>query len=82
MRIITCREVADFIMDYVSGELAGDSLALFQYHMTLCPNCQAYLEQYRATIALGKQAFENPEAPATDQVPDDLVKAILAARLR
>jgi anti-sigma factor RsiW len=82
VRIITCREVAAFIMDYVSGELAGDSLALFEYHMSLCPNCRTYLEQYRRSIELGRRAFDDPDAAATNSMPEELVDAILAARSR
>ena len=77
---MTCREFADFLMDYLSHELSTESRAAFDYHLSLCTNCQRYLASYRETIKLGKRAFEDPDADLPSQVPEELVKAILAAR--
>jgi anti-sigma factor RsiW len=78
---MTCRELADFLMDYVSGELPEDVRARFDHHLSLCPNCVHYLASYRATVELGRRAFQcDDEDAAAGAVPDDLVQAILAAR--
>lgn len=78
---LTCREVTDFLMDYVSGDLPLWTRAKFEFHLQICSNCRTYLQSYRDTIALGKAAFDDPETPAgAADVPEDLVKAILAAR--
>ena len=79
---MTCRELADFIMDYLSGELPPDVRSAFDNHLTLCPACVNYLAAYKATIELNRQVFRQPDAPADAEpaVPEDLVKAILAAR--
>jgi anti-sigma factor RsiW len=77
---LTCREFADFMMDYLSDELSTESRATFEYHLNVCPNCQRYLASYRETIKLGKRAFGDPDADLPSQVPEELVKAILAAR--
>lgn len=74
---MNCRECAEFLVDYCSGELAPEVRATFERHLTLCPNCVIYVEQYRATIEAGKVAFEND---ATEDFPEELVRAILAAR--
>ena len=79
---MTCREFADFMMDYVSGELAPESRAEFEHHLSLCSNCRRYLAGYRETVTLGKRAFDDDDAPVPSQVPEELVKAILAARPR
>lgn len=76
---MTCREVADFLADYVSGALAADVRAQFDRHLSVCPNCRAYLATYRATIELGRRAFAIPDADAQSEVPEDLVSAILSA---
>jgi len=34
-----CRELADFLMDYVSGELPEESRTHFEFHLTKCRNC-------------------------------------------
>lgn len=77
---MTCREFADFIADYLSGELSPEARASFEDHLQVCPNCVAYLSNYRDTIALGRRAFADDEAVVPDQVPNGLVQAILASR--
>jgi anti-sigma factor RsiW len=79
---VTCRELASFMLDYVSGELPRDRVEAFDHHLTLCVNCRRYLAQYRETIAAGRAAFADPDAPVPAEVPDELVRAILAARQR
>jgi anti-sigma factor RsiW len=77
---VTCREFADFIIDYVSGDLTADVSAPFERHLSRCPSCRAYLAQYRTTVAAGKDAFSTPDGELPDDVPEDLVQAILASR--
>ena len=77
---MTCRELADFLGDYVSGELAADVQTSFERHLNLCVNCRRYLEQYRQSIALSRRAFDDVNAAPPDDVPEDLIEAILAAR--
>ncbi|MGE5812893.1 MAG: anti-sigma factor family protein [Acidobacteriota bacterium] len=79
---MTCREFTDFMMDYTSGELSAESRAAFEYHLGLCINCRRYLASYRETVKLGKRAFEDDDANVPSEVPDELVRAILAARPR
>jgi len=79
---VTCREFADFMMDYSSGELSDSSRELFEEHLRICVNCQHYLRSYEESLELGKRAFEDFAAPLPGDVPEDLVKAILAARRR
>jgi len=79
---VTCREFADFMMDYLSDELSTESRAAFEYHVGLCSNCRRYLASYQETVKLGKRAFKDDDANVPSQVPEELVKAILAARPR
>jgi anti-sigma factor RsiW len=77
---VTCRELAAFILDYLSGELPGDVRRTFEHHLTICPNCVRYLEQYQATIELGRNALSEPDDGVPASVPEELVQAILTAR--
>lgn len=77
---MTCREVTDFLMDYVEGGLAEDVRRCFEEHMAECPDCIAYLTTYRASIQLSKDAYKAIEHQLPAEAPDDLVRAILAAR--
>jgi anti-sigma factor RsiW len=77
---VTCRELAEFLADYLSGELAPETRSQFERHLDVCPNCVAYLSNYRDTIALGRRAFAEEDASLPNEVPDDLIQAILASR--
>jgi anti-sigma factor RsiW len=77
---MTCREFADFIADYLTGELPPDSRSAFEQHLRLCVNCQKYLAGYEATVKLGKRAFAEDDALVPEQVPEELVQAILRAK--
>jgi anti-sigma factor RsiW len=79
---ITCREVLDFIMAYLDGELTPDQKHEFERHLGVCPSCVNYLDSYKATIKLGKAAMEKPDEPATGSVPEGLIRAIREARLK
>lgn len=75
-----CRELAEFLIDYVSGELPEETRANFELHLERCRNCHAYLIQYQSTVAAGKIACGEHSDELPTDVPEDLVKAVLAAR--
>jgi anti-sigma factor RsiW len=76
---VTCRECAEFLSDYLEGDLPADVREVFERHLSRCPNCETYLEQFRATVLAGQMAFSE-ERDAADVVPEDLIQAILASR--
>ena len=77
---MTCREFADFIGDYLSGELVAEQRTSFEHHLVICDNCRTYLTQYQQAIELGRRAFQDPDAAVPGEIPEDLVRAILSAR--
>lgn len=79
---MTCRDLTDFIMAYLSGEIAPGDRVRFERHLSVCVNCQKYLTAYQETVKLGKRAFEDDSAEVPGDVPDELVRAILASRHR
>jgi anti-sigma factor RsiW len=74
--VMTCNELTDFLLDYLSGELPDDERATFETHLSLCRDCRNYLDSYRKTIALSKQT----KVVDVAAVPEDLVTAIMKAR--
>ena len=78
---MTCRELADFLADYLSGALPEATRRQFDDHLRICLNCERYLTIYRETVKLGRRAFEDDDDAALPrEVPEELVKAILALR--
>ena len=77
---VTCRDFVDFLSEYFSGELADAQRTEFDAHLAECPTCVAYLDNYRKTIKLLETARAHPEDQIPDEVPEQLVQAILAAR--
>lgn len=78
--MLTCRQAEDFIGDYIEGTLPSGKRVVFELHLRMCRECRDYLAAYRRTIALGKTAFDDPKAPVPDDMPEDLVTAIVEAR--
>ncbi len=76
---MNCREFVDFLMSYLDGELEPESTRVFEEHMFLCPPCLTFLDTYKDTIRLGRFACEE-HGPAREEVPEELIQAILAAR--
>ena len=77
---MTCREFIEFLWRYTSGELPPEERFEFDAHMAVCPECISYLRSYVQTVEMEKLAYPDPESTLPDEVPEDLVKAILAAR--
>lgn len=76
----TCREVLDFLMAYLDGELPEDRVRIFERHLAVCPSCTAYLESYKATVRLAQREGADDDAISRLPVPDALARAIRAAR--
>lgn len=80
---MTCRAFADFIADYLTGELTQSVRNEFDRHLGVCTNCQRYLALYKATTEMSREAFADDNEPAESAgVPQDLIDAILASRQR
>lgn len=78
--MMTCREFAEFLGDYLSGDLPVEVRTAFDRHLALCANCQRYLVQYREATDLGRAAFDDVHADIPADVPEDLIAAIVASR--
>ena len=79
MTRLTCRELIDFLDDYVSGALPAPQRERFEDHLGRCPACLRYLRGYQGTMRATALAFR-AEAQPPSEVPEELIAAILAAR--
>jgi anti-sigma factor RsiW len=76
---MNCREFTEFLLAYMNGELPQGERQEFDRHMGLCPPCVHYLEGYRKTVEIARGACK-ADQPVPSEVPEALVKAILAAK--
>lgn len=75
--MLSCRELIDFLDDYVEERLSESERARFDHHLSLCDACVRYLKSYRGTLrALSLTADDD----VPDEVPSELIDAILASR--
>jgi anti-sigma factor RsiW len=72
---MTCNEITEFLMDYLSGDLPQAMSKTFESHVAVCADCRRYLDSYRKTIALSQQS-----RVAIEPVPENLVAAIMSSR--
>ncbi|HEY6554942.1 MAG TPA: zf-HC2 domain-containing protein [Vicinamibacteria bacterium] len=77
--LVTCREFVAFLDDYLSGVLLEATRTAFHAHLAACPACVAYMKSYEATVRAGKVAFNSRPDSMPADVPDELVRAVLAA---
>ncbi len=75
---LTCRQIIDFVQAFLDGELPLREQTIFELHLTICTECKNYLQSYQSTQALSKMAAD--VEPEVKPIPEELVKAILAAR--
>ena len=78
--MITCRELIEFLDEYIASDTDEARRRIVDEHLAVCPACVNYVDSYRKTIEMGRAAFEDPSAPALADVPPELVRAILALR--
>ena len=77
---MTCRELIEFLWRYLEGDVSRSERFGFDAHLAICPDCIAYLQTYECAVRLGREAFDDPDAPLPDDVPEELIQAVLAAR--
>ncbi len=77
---MNCREFVDFLMDYLEEQLPDRQRRVFETHMDDCPTCVTYLDTYRETARVGRELCSDPDGPVPEEVPEGLVRAVLAAR--
>lgn len=52
--MVTCRDMASLLLDYVEGALDAAVREQLDVHLADCPGCLAFLNTYRHTIALSR----------------------------
>ena len=78
--LMTCAEFGETVDAYLDGELGPVASALVDLHIRTCPACERYLAAYRKTRDLAVATVTAEDDAVLEDLPEDLVTAILAAR--
>jgi anti-sigma factor RsiW len=79
---VTCKELVEFLMDYLDGILPGPQRACFEEHLAECPDCVAYLATYQEAVRIGRSVCRDDQESIPAELPAELVQAILTSRRR
>ena len=52
---LTCQQVNQFLVDYLDERLPLDTRVKFEKHLSMCPKCTPFFDQYNATIQIVKE---------------------------
>ncbi len=78
--MITCEELEEFIVDYLEGTLPKRQRMSFEVHLRVCPECRAYLADYKHAMSVTAATFDELRSQLSNEIPEELVQAILAVR--
>lgn len=59
-----CTEFVELVTAYLDDQLPPEQRDAFEEHLTRCPGCDRYLDQFRTTISLLGQLPEESISPA------------------
>ena len=69
---MTCQELVELVTDYLEGALDEETADRFARHLSVCPGCEAYLNQMRETASL---LGEIPVETLSDEMQTTLLDA-------
>ena len=75
---MTCRQLIEFLADYLDRDLSPAQRKDFEQHLSICSECRRYLAQYKTSVELVK-SLKSDDDPC-QALPPHLVKAILSAQ--
>lgn len=78
--MLTCEEVDNFLYDFHEGQLSSAEKIKFKLHLSMCPECKAYVRGYINTIRTSQAGFTKAEP--IESIPEDLIRAILVSRTK
>ncbi|MDB5299645.1 MAG: Anti-sigma factor [Phycisphaerales bacterium] len=76
---MTCLEIQDRMVEYLSGELNVAEGSEFDRHLEACGACASHVGASRVTLQLSRSAVQRLDDPRPEDVPESLVRAIIAA---
>lgn len=76
--MLTCKEFDDFMVDYLDQRLPVWQKFMCWLHVKMCRECAGFIRDYHRAIKLGQNAYDAPDEPVSNSVPEELIKAALS----
>ena len=48
----TCKQITDWVFDYLDDKLSPNVKRDFQQHLRICPDCVKFLDTYKKTVSV------------------------------
>ena len=74
-----CQELVGVLTEYLDGTLGARDRARLEAHLAVCDDCEAYLEEFKTTIALADRAGE---PKMSSELRNNLLRAFRAHDFR
>lgn len=69
--MMTCKTVAEYLIEYLDGNLSAELLTSLEAHCSQCTCCVALIKTYQSTIQLCRTALRQP-------VPEEMSERIVS----
>ena len=58
--LMGCKEISDFLMDFLDRKLPRGEALIFRLHLLLCTNCRRYMARYKTSVDIAKNIMDDP----------------------
>lgn len=58
-----CKEISDFLMEFLDRKLPRGEALIFRLHLLLCPKCRHYMARYKLSVDMAKHIMDDPPPP-------------------
>jgi anti-sigma factor RsiW len=56
--VISCKQLIDFCVDYLEGDLPEEEKQDFRRHLGLCSHCVSFFETYQRTPQISREVLQ------------------------
>jgi anti-sigma factor RsiW len=74
--MITCQDLVEGLLEFLSDELWPPKRAEFDLHLARCASCTAYVRTYKDTVEMARAAYD--PTVYQPEMPESLIQEILA----
>jgi len=75
--MLNCRELEDFLDDYIDGNLPASVRRKVYLHLLACGDCRSYISAYKRSIEMGKALCDKLDSEVPEDVPEELITFVL-----